>query len=105
MVMPRVICVVWFVCMMSSKRMISLYLAFVFLVVVENTTAHLLELAPFRVLIVKLASIVGEEEEGEDCKQHSPEGSPQADVVYERGEADPVVDDLGCQLHVEGDGI
>lgn len=67
--------------------------------------AHLLELAPRWVFLVELPSVVGEEEEGEDCKEDTPEGSPETDVIEESGEADSVVDDEGGKLHVEGDGV
>lgn len=72
---------------------------------VVKTRAHLLELAPCWVFLVELPSVVGEEKEGEDSEEDTPEGSPETDVIDESGEADSVVDDEWGKLHVEGNCV
>lgn len=46
-----------------------------------KTRAHLLELTPCWVFLVELPSVVGEEKEGEDSEEDTPEGSPETDVI------------------------
>lgn len=72
---------------------------------VVKARAHLFELAPCWVFLVELPPVVGEEKEGEDCKEDTPEGSPETDVINKSGEADSVVDDEWGKLHIESNGV
>lgn len=66
--------------------------------VVDIVVAKLFEAFPLWVFFVELFAVVGEEEECKYCEEYAPEGAPETDVVYERGEADAVVDFIGGKL-------
>ncbi len=58
-------------------------------------SSELLESLPFWVFFVKFLAVVGEEEKCKYCEENTPESSPKTHMIYQSGEADSIVDNIG----------
>ena len=65
----------------------------------------LFEPLPFGVFCIEFFAVVAQEEQGEEGKQDTPEGSPHADMVQEGLEANSIIQYQRRKLEVEGYGV
>ena len=63
---------------------------------------HPLEFIPFWILLIELAPIIAEEDDGKYPKQHTPEGSPLRNMIQECHIIHPSILDEWMHLEVEG---
>ena len=60
---------------------------------------------PLRIFLIKLLTVISQEEKSKNGKEDSPKGSPHTYMVNEGLKADPIVEDIGRKLEIEGNSV